>query len=292
MELRQLRYFLAAMRLGSVKAAARENFVTAPAVSIQLKHLEAELQTQLFVKEPRGLKPTQAGVLVLTRAEEILARVAALQHAVARLQNSETGFLRVGSIDAASVYVLPKPFRAFRKAHPGVEITVMVADSKQLLDALLADKIEIAIVTLPIAEADLQALPIFDDPMVAVAHPRHALCRRRGLPLSALADNTLITYPNGSTTRQLIDQVFIEHGCRLRPAMELASPEAMKCLTEAGLGACILPWRAVAHDVKRGGLKVLSTAGARFSRTLGVVCKDVRLLSAPGRVFLGLLKSV
>jgi len=287
-EFHQLRYFVSAIRLGSVKASAAENFVTAPAVSIQLKLLEEELGSALFVKSAEGLKLTHAGEVFLPHAEELLHKASAVKKLLHRLQLGETGFLKLGSIDAASIYVLPKPLQHFRKHYPGVEITVEVTDSSQLLRLLEKDKIELAIVTLPIPELDWVGVPIFDDPMLLVVHPTYALTRKPSL--AELADGHLITYPSDSTTRQLIDQVFIDNGHKLKPAMELSSPEAMKCLTQAGLGACILPERIVAAEIKRGSLKYLRLPKIKFSRTLGVVYKNASLLSKPATAFLEILK--
>jgi LysR family transcriptional regulator, low CO2-responsive transcriptional regulator len=289
LEFHQLRYFVSAIQLGSVKASAAEHFVTAPAVSIQLKLLEEELGSQLFVKHAEGLKLTHAGEVFLPHAEELLQKASAVKKLLRRLQLGETGFLKLGSIDAASIYVLPKPLQLFRKRYPGVEITVEVMDSSQLLQLLEKDKIELAIVTLPIPELDWVGLPIFADPMLVVAPPGYPIARKSSL--AELADGHLITYPADSTTRQLIDKVFMEHGFKLRPAMELSSPEAMKCLAQAGLGACILPKRIVAAEIRSGSLKHLRLPKVKFERTLGVVYKNAALLSKPATEFLRMLQS-
>jgi DNA-binding transcriptional LysR family regulator len=73
-EIRQLRYFISTLRHGSLRAAAREHFITQPAVSIQLKKLEDELGEKLYVRRGRRIEPTQAGALVLAGAEEIVRR--------------------------------------------------------------------------------------------------------------------------------------------------------------------------------------------------------------------------
>ncbi len=121
MDIRQLRYFVSAIRQGSLRAAAREHFVTQPAVSIQLKNLEQELGEKLYVRRGRRIEPTQAGITVLSGAEDIIGRMEALTHRLGALKTLEHGSLKMGSIDAASIYVLPGVFRAFRSRYPGID---------------------------------------------------------------------------------------------------------------------------------------------------------------------------
>jgi DNA-binding transcriptional LysR family regulator len=292
MEIRQLRYFLASVRHGSLKEAAREHFVTQPAISIQLKKLEVEVGETLYIRRGRRIVPTEAGRLLIERAEDVLQRIDALQTAMREFKGLEHGFLRLGNIDAASIYVLPAVFRAFHRRYPGVEIHVVVGDTDSLVTALEAAAIELAIATLPLSRENLEVIPFYTDPMVLVVSPRHPLAksrRNRRRALDTVADTGLITYPAHSTTRRLIESTFIENGHTLRPSMEMSSPEAIKRLTEAGLGASILPAKVVADEVRRGTLVTIPTGSVRFSRQLGIVYKQPRRLSPPATVFLQMM---
>ncbi len=291
MEIRQLRYFLSAMRHGSVRAAATEHFVTQPAVSIQLKKLEEEFGEKLYARRGRRLEATQAGSLLAAEAEEIIRRVDALAHRIHGIKGLESGVLKMGTIDAASTYVLPRVFSAFRRKHPGIDMQVTVADTLSLLGALDAGSIEFAIVTLPLAGHAHEVVPFYEDEMVLVASPRHELAqtRRRKNILERVAETSLITYPARSTTRRLIEKVFMDNGVSLRVAMEMSSPEAIKKLTEAELGASILPAELVSSEIRSGKLTLIPTGKIRFSRTLGVVYKKPGSLSPPVRAFMDML---
>jgi DNA-binding transcriptional LysR family regulator len=292
MDIRQLRYFVAAIRQGSLRAAAREHFVTQPAVSIQLKNLEEELGEKLYVRRGRRIEPTQAGISVFSDAEDIIGKMEALSQRLGALKTLERGALKMGSIDAASVYVLPDVFRAFRSRYPGIDVQVIVADSHTLIAALGSGAIELAVVTLPVAGETHDVVPIYEDRMVLVAHPRHELARRRGgaSVLERVAESGLITYPARSTTRRLIEKVFLDNGLTPRVTMEMSSPEAIKKLSEAGLGPSILPAAVVANEVKAGTLVVIPTGKVRFSRTLGVVLRNRESLSPPAVAFLEMVK--
>jgi len=292
LEIRQLRYFLAAIRERSLKGAARNHFVTQPAISIQLKRLEEELGEKLYVRAGREIMPTQAGSLLIPQIEDILSSIDRLKESVQGLKGLEHGRLQLGNIDAASIYVLPPVFRSFHRKYPGVDILVVVADSDSLLDALDTGDIELAIVTLPLARENLEVVAFYEDPMVLVANPRHALVTdrtKRRHPLESVAETGLISYPAQSTTRRMIERVFIENGLDLRASMEMSSPEAIKRLTETGLGASILPLKIVTGEIRRGTLKIVPTGKVKFHRILGVVYKSRETLSQPAKVFLTML---
>jgi DNA-binding transcriptional LysR family regulator len=291
MEIRQLRYFLSAVRHGSLKEAAREHFVTQPAVSIQLRKLEEEVGEKLYSRRGRRIVPSQAGALLVQHGAEILRRIDTLKQAIGALGGLEYGVLRLGNIDAASIYVLPPVFRTFQRKYPRIDIQVTVADTDGLLTSLDTGSIELAIVTLPVSGDGLTVVPFFKESMVLVVNPSHELAGGQSgrRALAAVARSGLITYPSGSTTRRVIERVFIDNGLGFRAAMEMSSPEAIKRLTEAGLGASILPHKVVEDEVSRGTLSVIPTGRVKFFRMLGIVYKNADALSAPARVFLKML---
>jgi len=291
MEIRQLKYFLAVVREGSVQAAAVANYVTQPAVSAQIRRLEEEVGEPLFERRGRGLVPTQAARLLAAHAQDVVARVESMERSLRGLKGLEGGRLRMGTIDAVSVYVLPDVYRAFHRKYPGVRIELVVNDTAHLLEALALGDIELATTTLPIGRGDLQAQPFYLDSMIPVAHASHPLAGRRRVTLDDLAEHGVISYPSGSRTRRSIERVFAEHGVAYRATMELSSPEAMKRLAQAELGVCILPQPLVSAEVGRGSLEALPMGRVRFEREIGMVVRDRERLSPPARVFLEMVEA-
>jgi DNA-binding transcriptional LysR family regulator len=290
MELRQLKYFLSVVQLGSVGAAADANFVTQPAVTLQVQKLEEEVGEKLLRRVGRRLEPTQAGRLLAEHAEAILRGLRAAQSALTGLKGLESGFLRMGNIDAASVYVLPGVYRSFHHRYPGVKIEIIVGDTTHLLEALRRGEVELASTVLPVDRGEFEVLPIYRDEMVLVAHPKHVLARRKNVTLRDVVDVGLIAYPPRSVTRRQIERVFAERNLTLNASMEIASPEAIKRLTQAGLGASVLPRPVVAPEIRRGTLQAVRIRSVRFQRTIGMVSRDEDSLSPPARVFLGMVK--
>lgn len=291
MEIRQLKYFLAVVRLGGVGAAAKANFVTQPAVTLQIQKLEEEVGEKLLERRGRTVAPTQAGSLLARHAEEVIRSVEALHSAVGGLKALERGNLRMGNIDAASVYVLPGIYRSFHHKYPDVKIEIIVGDTARLLEALRTGEVELAGVVLPVDTGEFETLPIYRDEMVLVAHPKHVLARRKNVTLEDVVEAGLIAYPPRSVTRRQIERVFVEHDLALNATMEIASPEAIKRLTQAGLGASVLPRPVVAPEIRRGALQAIRIRSVRFQRTIGMVLRGEDSLSRPARVFLDMVKT-
>jgi DNA-binding transcriptional LysR family regulator len=290
MEIRQLRYFLSVVREGSVSAAARTHFVTQPAVSLQLRRLEEEVGETLFDRRSRRMIPTEMGRILTGHAEEVLRSLDALEGAVAGVRGLESGRLRMGNIDAASIYVLPEVYREFHERYPGVTMEIVVGDTRQLLDALARGDVELATTKLPIDDGSLMANEIYREHFVAVAGVDHPLCNKARISARELTESGIITYPAGSTTRRLIESAFRARGHDLRPRMEISSPEAMKRLAQAGLGVTILPRPVVAEELEQGSLVEL-TAGLHIERSIGMVHRGADTLSPAARVFLEMVEN-
>lgn len=209
---------------------------------------------------------------------------------MAGARSLESGSLRMGNIDAASIYVLPGLYQEFHERYPGVTIEIVVGDTRELLDALARGEVELATVTLPVEERGLEAREIYRERLIAVAHPGHSLTARRRVSLRELTETGLITYPAGATTRRLIEQVFAAGGQTLRARMEISSPEAMKRLAQAGLGVCILPHPVVESELALGVLTRLPMGSLRFERSIGMVHRGRETLSPAARAFLEMVE--
>ena len=290
MDIRQLKYFVSTVQLGSVVAAAEAHFVTQPAISAQLKRLEETVGEKLLIRRGRRLVPTPTGETIVRHAEAVIASMAALEQSVSGMKALESGHLRLGTIDAASVYVLPDIYRDFHSKYPQVRIEVAVGDTRHLIAELQGGHIELATTTMPIEEAGLHSFPVYREELVPVAARAHEVAKKRSATLQHINDTGVIAYPARASTRRIIDDVFAEHAVVLRPTMEISSPEAMKRLTQAGLGVSILPRPVVAPELGQKELVEVKVPGVTFERVIGMVHRDPEHLSPAARVFLEMVR--
>lgn len=298
MELRAMRYFVAVADAGSFRGAAARSGVSQPAVSQAVASLEAELGERLFDRAGRGVTLTPAGAALVDAARRVVNDFDALPAVLEARSGEVRGRLEIGTTDAASIYVLPKVYRAFGRRYPLVETSVRVEGTESLLRQLEAGEIEVAIVT--VAAGALKATvpdgfvaePLYREALQFIVSGRHPLAGRRRVPLAELAATPLITFKAASITRQAIDARFLEEGLAPKVAMEMSSPEAIKKLVEVGLGASVLPARSVAAEVRAGTLAVPAVPGPKLERVLGVVRDARRTPSSAASAFLGLAERI
>jgi len=293
-ELRAVRYFVAVADAGSFRGAAARVGVSQPAVSQSVAGLEEELGERLFDRVGREIALTPAGHALLESARRVVDDFDALPALLDPGDGPVRGRLEIGTTDAASIYVLPKVYRAFRRRHPQVELSVRVEGTESLLSQLGEGGLELAIVTVSAGTLHAEVPPgftvepLYREALEFIVSGRHPLAGRRTVKLAELARTALITFKEASVTRQAVDARFLEEGLAPHVAMEMSSPEAIKKLVEVGLGASVLPTRSVAAEVRSGSLAILPVAGRKLDRVLGVVRDARRTPSRAASAFLEL----
>lgn len=298
MEYRALRYFVAVADSGSFRAAAERTGVSQPAVSQAVASLERDLGERLFDRVGRSISLTPAGGRLLDPARRVVSDFEALPTLLRAEEGEVRGRLELGTTDVASIYVLPKVYRAFRRRHPAAELSVRVEGTEPLLRQLGQGQIELAIITLSVGEhratvpSGFAADPLFRERLDFLVSGRHPLAGRRSISLEDLSATPLITFKADSITRQAVDSRFVEEGVVPRVAMEISSPEAIKKLVEVGLGASVLPSRSVSSEVRAGSIAVLSVRCRKLERVLGVVRDPRRTPSPAAAAFLALVERI
>jgi len=290
MEIRTLKYLVSLAECGSFTAAAREHYVTQPAVSIQLGKLQNELGVVLFEVQGRTVRFTRAGEIVLDYAKKILNLERELLREIKDLTALERGSIALGTIDAASTYVLPNIFSRFRELYPGIDVHLMISPTRPLLEELASGRLDLVVGTLPIDDIHgAEIFPIFKEELVLIAPPTYPLAERRFVEPEALSEYPFISFHEESITRRIIERTLRGRGVKPRIAMAIDSPEVIKNLVASGLGLAVLPVNAVHDEIERGSVKVLRVRRLRLERRLGLIIPTGRYMSSTVKAFLGVL---
>lgn len=292
MERRQLESLVAVVEAGSFHGAADRLFVTQSAVSQSLKSLETELGEPLLLRASgRGGPPrlSPAGERFLPIARDILRRFEEGRQAVAALRDLLTGRLALGAVDVAALYHLPDPLRAFNREHPQLEISVRVAGSQALVEALRAGELDLAFVLARETPQGLAGGAFREDALAAIA-PTELLDRLGPDPSPAeLASQGWITYPRGSVSRGLIETAFRAARLPFPVLMEIDRPEAILQLVRAGLGLAVLPERLLAERSESGDIRRVELPGLAASRPIRALHRPGAQLAPAARAFLATL---
>jgi len=150
--LNQVQVFCAVAKHLSFSMAAEELFITQPAVSQQVKALERQLNVKLFERVGHKLFLTESGEAVLTHCQTMLTARAEMEQTLAMLRGSGRGRLALGANTTGGMYVAPAIVRAFRDLSPEVEATLQIETTTRILDRVMQNMIDVAIVTGPVED--------------------------------------------------------------------------------------------------------------------------------------------
>jgi len=277
MERRQIEAFLNVADGGSFRFAAERMFITQSAVSQTIRKLEDSLGERLLVRDRRGARPSSAGLLFMPIARDILRRMEEGRQAIEDLRGLRRGVLAIGAVDIASIYLLPEIFRRYQRSYPQIRLSVRVAGSRALQQALARGELDLAFLFSESMPQGLEGRPFDEDPMIPVAPFS---------PRKRDDDTGWITYPRGSVTRELLERSFAESGLPFHVLMEIDRPEVILQLVAAGLGRAVLPKRLV--DSLGGLVKVrrLRIAGLSVTRTIWLLHREAGRLSPAARGFI------
>ncbi len=286
MNLQHLRYFLAVVRTGSFTQAARQMNVTQPTISSAVLELEKSMGVQLFNRDNRHVALTTEGRLLLSYAVQVEDL---LEEASERLQRSDLepgGGFQFGAVDAAVIYLLPEILKEYMRRYPGVVLKTQVAPSRYLIDDLLMQRSEFALVHLPYTHPKIDAVSIYRDDMPLVVGPAHRFARCGAVALAEVVEEPLILFHADSISRKVIDEQLAEAGLVPGAVMELHSPEAMRKLVETGVGISFLPRLTIRASLASGALKTVDVRGVAFEREIGVAWRRGRYFGQAVRLLL------
>lgn len=274
--LRQLATFHALARLGSVTRAAEEMNLTQPAVSLQLGALEDSAGVPLLARGARGVKLTEAGVLLADYATRILAMCREAGEAMAAHQGILAGTLRLGAVTTAE-HLLPGLLLEFVQLHPQVKVSLSMGNRAEVVGQLAAQEVDLVVMGRPPAELDTAASTFARHPMAFVASPHHPLVKAAGVTLEDIRAAKLLVRERGSGTRTTVEQIFKAADLEFAFGIEMASNEALKQMCGAGFGIAFLSLHACELELKTGLLALIEMPGYPVQRSWQVI----RLASRP-----------
>lgn len=282
--LRQFRIFEAVARNLSFSRAAEELHLSQPAVSMQVRGIEAILGMPLTEQLGKKIFLTEAGREVLHASQAITARLDDLQHNLAQLRSVDSGRLDIvatSTVNAIATNILAR----FRGRHPGVSIHLDVSNRATALDLLVGNRIDLAIMGQVPDGLGLAATRFMDNPLVVIAPPDHPLARKKRISVRDLASESFLVREAGSGTRGAMERFFAGRGLEIRSSMEMSSNEAIKQAVQAGLGLGILSLQTLEMELALKRLAVLTVEGFPIMRHWYIVHRADKRLSPVAQVF-------
>ena len=270
LRLAQLRTLREVARQGSFSRAAEKLRLSQPAVSLQVRQLEESFGAVLIERVGKRAFATRAGETLLAHGERVFAELETARLALSRAGDAIAGPVRIGTGATASIYLLPPLLRRLRLQHRALEFSVATGNTREIVQAVVDNALDLAIVTLPVARRELVVTPFYRDPLVVIAPPEKRWRGPRTIEPTALTNEALILFERGGAIRAVMDGWFVKAGTAPRVTMEVGNAEASKALVGVGVGLSIISAMAVKKEVVAGELVALTPKPA-LARMLGVV---------------------
>jgi len=292
MNLHHLKVFHAVAHWGNFSHAAQRLFLSQPAVSVQVRRLEQALGVPLVEVYGRQVHLTQAGLRLREHADQILRIEKDAEEAMAEFQDPSRGSIRVGASTTPGTYLLPGLIAAFRRLHPGMQVSLVVENTRTITGRLLTNDLDLGIVGEEFPGANGLILePWMTDQMVIIAPPDHGLARAKSVSSEAVLAEPLILREPGSSTREVFVAAVQARGLKSEPVLELSSTEAVKQAVVAGLGLAVVSLLTVQTEIQIGRLRVLNVPDLRLERQLYLARHTGKRLSLGANAWLGFLRS-
>lgn len=287
MELMQLEMFAAMVEEGNFNRAAERVSRTQPAVSMALRKLEEEIGAPLFDRSNRSAYAlTDTGELLYKNARKMLALRDETMAAVERLRDVQTGSIRIGANESATLYLVPRLIQAFYRQHPRVEVEVVRHPSARLIGKLRRREVDFGILAFRPKDDDLETVPLMRDEMVLIASPVHRLAACDRVRSNDLAIESVIALKVRDASGRKVLEGFDRFRMPLNVTLKVDTIEAVKKLVAMNLGIALVPLMCVHEEVNRGELVVLGLEGKRNERTLWMARRRTDAHSHAARAFI------
>jgi DNA-binding transcriptional LysR family regulator len=270
-DLRQLEVLRAVADTGSFTAAGHQLHLSQSAVSRQIQLLEEELKEPMFLRIGRRIRITPAGTTMLNLARRVFEDIDATRAGLLESRETLGGTLRLVGGMTVCLYVFPPLLKEFRRAHPGVEVKVTAGAATRLTRLLRTGAADLGLLTLPIDDSSLTTEPVMREELLLVTSPHHPLARKKTIAPRDLVNQPFVLFEAGSNSRKTIEDFFVREQISPKVVTETENVEIIKALVRIRMGVTIIPYQAVAREVRAGQLFCARIAGQQLQRETGWV---------------------
>lgn len=282
MEIRQLRYFIRIVELGSMSRAAADLFIAQPALSQQMVHLEGELNVKLLARSVRGVTPTEAGNVFYRHAQAVLRQLDRMRDDVQSVTGDPCGVVSIGMPTSVANILAAPLMLATQSRYPKIQLRITESLSGHLEELIANARLELSVLFGHERQSShLKVRPLIEEQLFFVRAPQPGQAPAESIALEDAARERFVLPGKANTTRQLLERLFSERHLELRIAAELDSLSTIASVVGTGFGATITSRSAVRAELAAGKLVALPLEGVPVSRLVSLCTYDIVALSAP-----------
>lgn len=273
----RLQVFQSVAQNRSFTQASKELFISQPAISKHIRELEVQYKVPLFERSGHQVGLTAAGELLLVHVNKILSDYRRLEFEMNLLTQHHSGRLALGASTTIAQYILPPVLSSFLQKFPGIRISLINGNSREIEQAVTDGKIMLGLVEGNSRHPGLQYTPFMKDELVVVTHGNSSLARYDEITLGQLCTLPLVLRENGSGTLDVFESALADRHIRLASLnllIQLGSTESIKLFLENCDCLAVVSVRAVGKELAAGMLKVVDITDFQLERMFSFVEKQ------------------
>jgi DNA-binding transcriptional LysR family regulator len=283
--LHQLDVFASVAKNKSITKAAKELFMSQPAVSIQVKKLQEHFDIDLIEVIGKQLYLTDAGVELYNSQKKIKNELKSLEMALDELKGVMKGKLSIVVVSTAK-YFMPYILGKFRNELPQVQISLKVTDRNEVTSQLKENTCDLAVYSQLPEGIALEQIEFLSNPLVLAASPDHQLADKKNIQWKDLEKYDFLIRETGSGTRLVMERLLNEENIDPEMVMELSTNEAVKQAIMAGIGISLVSRYSLLNEEKMGKISVLDVKGLPYVNNWKLVYPKGKKLSPVARSFI------
>jgi DNA-binding transcriptional LysR family regulator len=274
----------------SVSRGASLNGVSQSAASQHLQELERQLDAALLDRSTRPLSVTEAGKLYLEFCRDVLRRWDDFQVALDRLKHQVEGTVRVASIYSVGISEMTELEQSFSQRYPEARLHVEYLRPEKVYESVLADRVDLGLVSYPEASREITAIPWRQEEMVVVVSPYHWLAGLDKVTLDRLNGVEFVGFDDELPIQQAVKRFFEEHGVQVKMVMHFDNLQMIKEAVMHRVGVSIMPVRVLQTELAQGRLVAVPLADAPLYRPLGIIHRKRKRFNRVAQAFLEMLQ--
>ncbi|MEW8958948.1 MAG: selenium metabolism-associated LysR family transcriptional regulator [Moorella sp. (in: firmicutes)] len=294
MNLNNLRVFSTVAATGNLSEAAQRLFLTQPAVTQQIKHLEHHFAIQLLERTNRGVTLTEAGEILKKYAAQIVALYDEMESAMENLRTSISGQLTVGATSIIGGYAVPCSICIFKEKFPEAVLKLKVGNRRQIINDLKEGRIDIALIEGLDLKGPFITCELAIEQLVIIAPNRPPWTERASISIDELKKQPFIMREPGSGTREVFEAALNSIGMdlsHLNVVVELASVDSIKAAVENGVGISVMSRLALRKELHTRTLRALELEGLTLEQKIYLAYNRERIQTRLGKAFINFLRS-
>jgi DNA-binding transcriptional LysR family regulator len=289
MNFNQLKAFYFAVKYGSFKAAAEALFITQPAITKQIQHLQAAYDLKFLNRFGKKMVLTDAGEALFEFAEKIFQIEDQAEESLRDFQQRKRGYLRIHSSESFGAYYLPFIVNLFREKYPRIQVSVNIFPNQLVIENTMKLENDLGFISYPVTNPRLITQEVLEDRLMLIVPPSHPFSRKKSIAPKNLEGQVIVMHEKGSASRGIMDEFIRIHQLSVSVALELSNNEAIKRAVEQGIGLSLISENVVREEVSRKKLKAIPITDPSMKRRFYLIYHRDKYLSQPFQMFLSMV---